>query len=277
MNLFKLFSCGARPLSAPSRSEKTFNQVIHRSARKTQNLPPPSLYHAHSNMCVGLTDSYTSTRPLGPPKWESSALTSNSCVDGRTYHSSNSEITEILPAAWSSPIDEASTSSSLSLVSRGKGKEIITHSETRLIKELEEAFKFFDANGDGKISACELRDVLRSLGDETTEAEAILMLKEVDVKGDGYIDLEQFIRIHTVRLDSATGDQAASSVDELQAAFQMFDLDNDGYITPEELRQMLKSVSNEECTLDDCSKMIHAFDLDGDGRVNFQEFQSLMA
>ncbi|CCD22668.1 calmodulin NDAI_0A05130 [Naumovozyma dairenensis CBS 421] len=58
-------------------------------------------------------------------------------------------------------------------------------------QELLEAFKVFDKNGDGHISADELKYVLNSLNEKWTDSEVDAMIKEVG--GDtGEIDIQQF-------------------------------------------------------------------------------------
>jgi len=49
--------------------------------------------------------------------------------------------------------------------------------------EFREAFSLFDKNGDGCISSKELGIVMRSLGQNPTEAELHDMINEVDVDG----------------------------------------------------------------------------------------------
>lgn len=62
-------------------------------------------------------------------------------------------------------------------------------------EEVREAFRVFDRNGNGYISAAELRHVLTSIGDKLTEDEADEMIREADVDGDGQINYEEFSRI----------------------------------------------------------------------------------
>ena len=71
-------------------------------------------------------------------------------------------------------------------------------------QELKEAFQRFDMNRDGKISATELGSVLRSLGDNPSDEELILMVKEVDRDGDVFIDLEEFIFLNSSSLSSSS-------------------------------------------------------------------------
>ncbi|KAH3902974.1 calmodulin SCDLUD_000574 [Saccharomycodes ludwigii] len=58
-------------------------------------------------------------------------------------------------------------------------------------QELLEAFKVFDKNGDGMISAAELKHVLTSIGEKLTDAEVDEMLNEVS-DGNGEINIQQF-------------------------------------------------------------------------------------
>ncbi|XWS36895.1 hypothetical protein CRYUN_Cryun20dG0124800 [Craigia yunnanensis] len=57
--------------------------------------------------------------------------------------------------------------------------------------ERDRIFKRFDANGDGKISATELGDALKTLGSVTGE-EITRMMSEIDTDGDGFISYEEF-------------------------------------------------------------------------------------
>lgn len=52
------------------------------------------------------------------------------------------------------------------------------------IAEFKEAFSLFDKDGDGTITTKELGTVMRSLGQNPTEAELQDMINEVDADGD---------------------------------------------------------------------------------------------
>ncbi|KAJ6408453.1 hypothetical protein OIU84_011714 [Salix udensis] len=56
------------------------------------------------------------------------------------------------------------------------------------ISEFKEAFSLFDKDGDGCITTKELGTVMRSLGQNPTEAELQDMINEVDADGNGTID-----------------------------------------------------------------------------------------
>ena len=55
------------------------------------------------------------------------------------------------------------------------------------IAEFKEAFSLFDKDGDGTITTKELGTVMRSLGQNPTEAELQDMVNEVDADGNGTI------------------------------------------------------------------------------------------
>ena len=67
--------------------------------------------------------------------------------------------------------------------------------ETDAEDELLEAFKVFDRDGNGKISAHELRCVMLSSGEDLTEQDIQEMVMEADIDGDGFIDYQEFVKI----------------------------------------------------------------------------------
>ena len=57
-------------------------------------------------------------------------------------------------------------------------------------EELRESFRVFDKDGNGYISAAELRHVMTNLGEKLTDDEVDEMMKEADTNGDGQISYE---------------------------------------------------------------------------------------
>lgn len=60
---------------------------------------------------------------------------------------------------------------------------------------LEESFKVFDMNGDGRIDRSELSFALTSLGEPLTEREAADLISQLDADGDGKIDYSEFVQL----------------------------------------------------------------------------------
>jgi calmodulin len=59
-------------------------------------------------------------------------------------------------------------------------------------EELREAFRVFDRDGDGFISAAELRHVMTNLGEKLTDEEVDEMIREADIDGDGQVNYEGY-------------------------------------------------------------------------------------
>ncbi|GFQ00494.1 probable calcium-binding protein cml25 [Phtheirospermum japonicum] len=145
----------------------------------------------------------------------------------------------------------------------------VNSSRAQIEEELEQVFKKFDVNGDGKISGSELGSIMGSLGHSATEEELNNMIREVDSDGDGFINLNEFIELNTKDIDY---DEV---LEDLKDAFQVFDIDKNGSISAEELQDVLQSLG-EECTLAECRKMISGVDSDGNGTISFDEFKVMM-
>ncbi|OIW01958.1 hypothetical protein TanjilG_13822 [Lupinus angustifolius] len=153
------------------------------------------------------------------------------------------------------------------IISRSTSVSI--HARAEFMAELEQVFKKFDVNGDGKISASELGSIMGSLGQPSSEEELDNMIREVDADGDGYISLDEFIELNTKGVDSK------EVLENLKDAFSIFDVDGNGSITTEELHMVMASLG-EECSIDECQKMISGVDNNGDGMINFEEFKIMM-
>ncbi|KAK9278498.1 hypothetical protein L1049_028064 [Liquidambar formosana] len=142
--------------------------------------------------------------------------------------------------------------------------------------EVNRVFKRFDANGDGKISAAELAEVLKALGSDSSLEEVGRMMEELDTDHDGSISLTEFADFCK---GSITGGEDSSSDGggerELRDAFELYDQDKNGMISAVELHQVLIRLG-EKCSVQDCTRMINSVDSDGDGNVSFAEFKKMM-
>ena len=64
-------------------------------------------------------------------------------------------------------------------------------------EEIREAFRVFDKDGNGFISAAELRHVMTNLGEKLTDEEVDEMIREADIDGDGQVNYEEFVTMMT--------------------------------------------------------------------------------
>lgn len=86
------------------------------------------------------------------------------------------------------------------------------------IAEFKEAFSLFDKDGDGTITTKELGTVMRSLGQNPTEAELADMINEVDADGNGTIDFPEFLTMMARKMkdtDSEVSTIASAAVQRL--------------------------------------------------------------
>uniref|UniRef100_A0A672TKW6 EF-hand domain-containing protein n=1 Tax=Strigops habroptila TaxID=2489341 RepID=A0A672TKW6_STRHB len=81
------------------------------------------------------------------------------------------------------------------------------------IAEFKEAFSLFDRDGDGCITTKELGTVMRSLGQNPTEAELQDMVGEVDADGSGTIDFPEFLSLMARKM------RDTDSEEEIREAF----------------------------------------------------------
>ncbi|MGA0857823.1 MAG: EF-hand domain-containing protein, partial [Candidatus Nanopelagicales bacterium] len=61
-------------------------------------------------------------------------------------------------------------------------------------EEIIEAFKVFDKDGNGFISAAELRHVMTNLGEKLSDEAVDAMIRDADIDSDGQINFEAFVR-----------------------------------------------------------------------------------
>ncbi|KAK1441811.1 EF-hand like protein [Babesia gibsoni] len=137
------------------------------------------------------------------------------------------------------------------------------------IAEFKEAFSLFDRDGDGSITTKELGTVMRSLGQNPTEAELADMIAEIDASGTGAIDFPEFLILMARKM------KEGDTEEELVQAFKVFDRDGNGFISAQELRHVMTNLG-EKLTNEEVEEMLREADVDGDGKINYEEFVKLM-
>jgi calmodulin len=171
-----------------------------------------------------------------------------------------------------------------SLFDRGSRISLITRKEGRTLKPQNPL-----TDGDGTITSVELGTVMRSLGQNPTEAELQDMINEVDADGNGTIDFPEFLTMMARKM------RDTDSEEEIKEAFKVFDKDGNGFISAAELRHVMTSLGmsplffpsfffmgdflvligdnflrpGEKLTDKEVDEMIREADIDGDGQINY--------
>ncbi|XP_023320702.1 calmodulin isoform X2 [Eurytemora carolleeae] len=108
------------------------------------------------------------------------------------------------------------------------------------LEEWKTIFNLFDVDGDQSITGEELGVVLRSMGQNPSEQELEQMINEMDEDGSGTVDFEEFV----ILMKRKTADNEADGHDDIEEAFKIFDRNNDGVISAEELAAVMISLGN---------------------------------
>ena len=137
---------------------------------------------------------------------------------------------------------------------------------------LRQVFILLDDNGDGKLTKSELINGLSILLDkQEAEKEVNRLFEIIDVDGNGFIEYEEFLRAGLNKAKILTENN-------LETAFKLYDIKNEGKINAEQLKSVLGSGDDNEDNVDDnvWQEMIDEADIDKDGKINFEDFKGIM-
>lgn len=143
--------------------------------------------------------------------------------------------------------------------------------DTEGSESLMELFKALDLDGDGTLTREELLDFYKKqFGDEKkAEEEVQSILNRVDSDGSGKIDYSEFIAASMDR-------EKILTTSRLKEAFNYFDIDGNGRITLEELKEVFNKGSFSDLDDDVWKELIAEADQNKDGEIDFGEFQGMM-
>lgn len=136
------------------------------------------------------------------------------------------------------------------------------------VNEFREAFSLFDKDGNGSISEKELKLAMKSIGQNASDIEIQEMVLEADLDGDGEIDFNEFLSLMARKMKDTDEEE------ELLQAFGIFDRNEDGYITADDLRQLM-NFWGEKITDKEAEEMLNRADEDEDGKLNYEEFRKI--
>ncbi|XP_022242102.1 calcium-binding protein E63-1-like isoform X1 [Limulus polyphemus] len=139
------------------------------------------------------------------------------------------------------------------------------------VQELKAAFVLMDKNHDGRVNASELKSMSESLGILLTDGMIRHVLQQVNRRDDGMINEEEFMTWMAKHQTSIKDDV----MEDLLAAFRVFDKDRNGFITRDELRVAMEMIG-EPVSDEQLDELIKVTDVDNDGRINYEEFVRIL-
>lgn len=131
-------------------------------------------------------------------------------------------------------------------------------------------FDRIDLNHDGRISSVELTKAAQYLGFNPTKKEAEEMIQECNPSQKGYVNRAEFRKLFADKQA-----EMDAQVEEITKAFKVFDRDNSGTISRDEIRNVLKACG-EDIDEDELQSMIQKIDTDGNGIISIEEFAMVM-
>jgi len=76
-------------------------------------------------------------------------------------------------------------------------KFLIEEDEEAMMKELKEAFRLYDKEGNGYITTQTLKEILHELDQRLTQEELVGIIEEIDEDGSGTVDFDEFMAMMT--------------------------------------------------------------------------------
>lgn len=149
------------------------------------------------------------------------------------------------------------------------------------IEDLHRIFKNLDKNNHGQVNIHELLHLLENIGIHTTLEELENIVGDTSL---GYMDFLFFYEtmVKSTRIaeskDTSSNDHDMDHSDDLLKAFKVFDLNDDGFISSEELQSVLSRLGLwDKKRGQDCKEMIRVYDQNLDGALDFEEFKVMMS
>lgn len=111
---------------------------------------------------------------------------------------------------------------------------------------LARSFKLFDKNGDGAISASELKSVLSNLGEDIQDDMVEAMIDLGDTEGRGEVSYDDFLRLMTGSpLPTKSDEKKHRPLSDLREMFNRVDSDGSGYLDRGEVHDLCNTLGSD--------------------------------
>lgn len=153
-----------------------------------------------------------------------------------------------------------------------------TNLTKKQVDQYKESFALFDRDGGGSITVDELYIVVNSLGGAgMTKSELKKIFDEVDDDGSGEMEFKEFLQLMSSKKLEARGVSVSPEIIlEYKSVFKVFDQDDCGSITNEDLYAIMKCV-DKDIEQEAMDEIIADCDEDGNGQIEFPEFMAIVS
>ena len=155
--------------------------------------------------------------------------------------------------------------------------------KSKVIKKMKQEFLQLDFDGDGSVSTKEIERVLHSLRIKLklNEGDIQKLLQEIDKDGNGDVDVREYYKymkggIGAPSLRSNVLYRALFQLSKIRKEFQKFDVDNSGYMTVDELMQVVTARTEHRLSDEETEHLFQDADLNDDGKIDYEEFVVFM-
>ena len=139
--------------------------------------------------------------------------------------------------------------------------------EKAQLDRLKKIFLLIDLNFDGKISREELRLAYKAAGLPLEKEQIEKIIQSVDFDNNGFIEYEEFIRVTIPK-------EHLFTEANLKIAFDLFDLDGNGQISPFEVKEVLANgKSVDEGVI---KELLNEIQKTGDDEITFDQFKQII-
>lgn len=150
--------------------------------------------------------------------------------------------------------------------------------------DLHRIFKKLDKNGDGLICLQELKWLLDRIGIQLTMEELESFLEKPSLDFDEFLFFyESISKQNKGECKGGEGcvedDDHEEDMEIVYMAFKVFDMNGDGFISCDELENVLSRLELWDANRSDVDyyrSMIQAYDTNLDGKLDFEEFKNMM-
>ncbi|KAI4375119.1 hypothetical protein MLD38_013028 [Melastoma candidum] len=140
------------------------------------------------------------------------------------------------------------------------------------VHKLVEAFRAFDSDDDGWITAAELGGILRSLGCNVSDHDVGAMMPQGNAGRHRLLSMDEFLEMNTKDMGLGSG---LGSV--LDATIEVFGPNSqDVTITGEELHEVMENLGVNGLSVEECTAIVASMDGDGDGAVTIEDLRLIV-